>query len=92
MQRATCKCCGEPLALPQARTLMPGEPRYRPSDLAPELAATAHETLDRVEADLTLLAGCELPPALLELAQMINGTAAQLAQLAERFITEAAAV
>ncbi len=29
--------------------------------------------------------------ALLELAQEINGTAAQLAQLAERFTTEAAA-
>jgi hypothetical protein len=69
---------------------MSGEPRYRPSDLAPELLATAHETFDRVEADLSLLAGCEPPPALLELAQKISGTAAQLAQLAERFITEAA--
>jgi len=88
MNRATCECCGGPLALPPARPLMLGEPRYRPADLAPELRTTAHETLDRVKADLSLLAGCNMPPALLELAQKINGTAAHLAQLAERFTTE----
>jgi|694.fasta_scaffold89880_4 hypothetical protein len=77
--------------LPPARPLLFGETPYSPADLAPELATTTREALARVVDDLSLLAGCELPPALLELAQEINGTAAQLAQLAERFTTEAAA-
>ena len=90
MNRATCECCGGPLALPHARPLMPGETRYRPADLAPELITTTQEALDRIEADLSLLAGSDQPPALLELAQKINGTAAHLFWLAERFATEAA--
>lgn len=77
--------------LPQARPLLFGESHYSPADLAPELATTTQETLSRVLADLSLLAGCDLPPVLLELAQEINGTAAQLNQLAERFAIEAAA-
>jgi hypothetical protein len=77
--------------LPQARPLLFGETRYSPADLAPELATTTREALSGVLADLSLLAGCDLPPGLLELAQEINGTAAQLNQLVERFAAEAAA-
>jgi len=87
--RATCESCGEILALPQARPLLFGETRYTPADLAPELASTTREALDRLRADLALLAGCELAPALLTLAQEIHGTAAQLVQLTDRLVAEA---
>ena len=77
--------------LPQARPLLPGEDPHTPAQLAPELATTAREALEELQAGLQLLAGCSLSPALLAIAEELHGTAAHLAQLADRFAAEAAA-
>lgn len=76
--------------LPPVLPLLPGEDPHHPAALAPELASTARNALAMIRADLQLLAGCDLAPALLELAQEIHGTAAQLLTLAERLEVEAA--
>lgn len=77
--------------LPPARPLMHGEDPHTPASLSPGLTETAREALEAVRADLQLLAGCDLSPALLAIAEEMHGTAAHLAQLADRFAAEAAA-
>lgn len=76
--------------LPPARPLMHGEDPHTPAALAPELVTTAREALEVLQADLQLLAGCELSPPLLAIAEELHGTAAHLALLADRFAAEAA--
>ena len=77
--------------LPPARPLLDGEDPHTPDALAPELAATAEEALEALRFNLSMLAGCTLTPALLAVAEEMHGTAAHLAQLADRFAVEAAA-
>lgn len=71
--------------LPAPRPLLDRESPYSPTELATELATTASEALEALQADLQLLAGCTMPPTLQALAEELHGTASELVEVAQRF-------
>lgn len=71
--------------LPAPQPLLPGENPYTPAQLAPELATTAREALEVLQADLQLLATTTMPAPLQALAEELHGTATQLVEVAQRF-------
>lgn len=71
--------------LPAPRPLLDLESPYTPAQLAPELATTAREALEVLQADLQLLATTTMPAPLQALAEELHGTATQLVEVAQRF-------